>query len=122
MTRSSRLRHSLPVVAGLALAMVLAACSGSTSTGGGSGASAAGAGSAPVDTSAKVTLTWWTGQQSDAEKTLEGLAKEFTAAHPNVTLNVSSGAPNSPATPTRTSATRSAVGPPSWGTPARPST
>ena len=98
MTRSVRApRQLLPLAAGLAAALILAACSGGSSAGtgsGGAGASSAAAGSAPVDTSAKVTLTWWTGQQSDAEKTLEGLAKEFTAAHPNVTLNVSSGAPN----------------------------
>ena len=37
-------------------------------------------------------LTWWTGQSADAEKLLESLAKEFTTAHPNVKLNVSSGA------------------------------
>ena len=47
----------------------------------------------PADPAAPVTITWWTGQAADAEARLEGLAKEFTAAHPNVTINVSSGAP-----------------------------
>jgi len=44
------------------------------------------------DPNAKVTLTWWTGQSAEAQKILEGLAKEYQALHPNVTLNVSSGA------------------------------
>lgn len=44
------------------------------------------------DPSAKVTLTWWTGQSAEAQNILEGLAKEYQALHPNVTLNVSSGA------------------------------
>jgi multiple sugar transport system substrate-binding protein len=44
------------------------------------------------DPNAKVTLTWWTGQSAEAESILEGLAKEYQALHPNVTLNVSGGA------------------------------
>jgi multiple sugar transport system substrate-binding protein len=46
-----------------------------------------------LDKSAPVTLTWWTGQAREAETILEKLAKEFHADHPNVTINVSSGAP-----------------------------
>ncbi|MFG1706649.1 ABC transporter substrate-binding protein [Nonomuraea sp. M3C6] len=59
---------------------------------------AAGCGGSPeqgartADPQAKVTLTWWTGQTTDAEKILEGLAAKFTQAHPNVTIDVSSGA------------------------------
>ena len=69
-------------------ASVLAACSG------GSAAPAGGtAPASPTDTSAPVKLTWWTGQTSDGEKLLESLAKEFSGLHPNVTLDVSSGAP-----------------------------
>ncbi|SDK30249.1 ABC transporter substrate-binding protein [Nonomuraea jiangxiensis] len=49
-------------------------------------------GAKTVDPQAKVQLTWWTGQTTDAEKILEGLAAEFTRAHPNVTIDVSSGA------------------------------
>lgn len=49
-------------------------------------------GAKTVDPQAKVKLTWWTGQQADAEKILEGLAAEFTKQHPNVTIEVSSGA------------------------------
>lgn len=45
------------------------------------------------DHSAPVTLTWWTGQADQPEQLLEKLAKEFEAAHPNVTIDVSSGAP-----------------------------
>jgi multiple sugar transport system substrate-binding protein len=44
------------------------------------------------DPNAKVTLTWWTGQSAEAQSILEGLAKEYQALHPNVTLNVSGGA------------------------------
>src|SRR5262245_22734080 len=45
------------------------------------------------DPTAAVSITWWTGQTADAETLAENLAKEYHAAHPNVTLNVSSGAP-----------------------------
>jgi multiple sugar transport system substrate-binding protein len=44
------------------------------------------------DPNATVTITWWTGQTAEAETLLENLAKEYHAQHPNVTLNVSSGA------------------------------
>ena len=46
---------------------------------------------APTDKNAPVTLTWWTGQFADAQKTLEGIAAEFSAKHPNVTIKLSSG-------------------------------
>lgn len=45
------------------------------------------------DPKAPVTITWWTGQTADAEALAEQLAKEYQTAHPNVTLNISSGAP-----------------------------
>ncbi|MEV1001041.1 ABC transporter substrate-binding protein [Nonomuraea sp. NPDC050202] len=45
-----------------------------------------------VDPQAKVKLTWWSGQTSDAQKILEGLAAKFTQQHPNVTIEVTSGA------------------------------
>lgn len=47
---------------------------------------------AAVSTDAPVTITWWTGQNDAAEKLLESLAAEFSKAHPNVTIKVSSGA------------------------------
>lgn len=45
-----------------------------------------------LDPEADVTLTWWTGQADEAEKILEGLAAEFEKEHPNVTIDISSGA------------------------------
>ena len=65
--------------------LVVSACAG-----GGSGSS--GGGGAAVDPAAPVTLTWWTGQEAEAQAILEGLAKEFHTQHPNVTINVSPGA------------------------------
>ncbi len=47
---------------------------------------------AAVDTTAPVTLTWWTGQSDEAEKILEGMAAEFHQLHPNVTIDTSAGA------------------------------
>lgn len=46
------------------------------------------------DPDADVTLTWWTGQADQAQTILEGLADEFEDQHPNVTIEVSSGAPS----------------------------
>jgi multiple sugar transport system substrate-binding protein len=40
----------------------------------------------------KVTITWWTGQADEGEQILEGLAKDYESQHPNVTIDVSSGA------------------------------
>ena len=67
--------------------LVLSACAG-----GGSGNSGGGGAGAAVDPAAPVTLTWWTGQEAEAQAILEGLAKEFHTQHPNVTVNVSPGA------------------------------
>lgn len=80
--RTNTARKVLPtiVIAGLAAAAL-------------NGCSSPQAASGPVDTKAPVTLTWWTGQADKPEQLLEGLAKEFHAAHPNVTIKVSSGAP-----------------------------
>ncbi|SDB90552.1 carbohydrate ABC transporter substrate-binding protein, CUT1 family [Sanguibacter gelidistatuariae] len=82
----SRSRHLRPATT-VALATVVAlttltACSSSSP------------GVTTLDTSADVTLTWWTGQADQAQTILEGLADEFEAAHPNVTIKVSSGAPS----------------------------
>jgi multiple sugar transport system substrate-binding protein len=71
------------LIAGLAgSTLALTACSGGSS----------GGASAPLNTSAPVTLTWWTGQSADQEKVAEDLAKQFSAAHPNVKMQVSAGA------------------------------
>ena len=68
----------------LAVVLVLSACSGGSTSTPPSGR--------PIDTAAPVKLTWWTGQEAEAQKALDGLAKSFTAQHPNVTIDVSSGA------------------------------
>lgn len=45
-----------------------------------------------LDPNAKVTITWWHGQNDQAAKLLDGLAKEYMNDHPNVTIKASSGA------------------------------
>lgn len=57
----------------------------------GSGSPAA---STTLDPEADTTITWWTGQAEQAQTILEGLADEFESEHPNVTIDVSSGAPS----------------------------
>lgn len=49
-------------------------------------------GATELDTDADVTITWWTGQTDAAQTILEGLAAEFEEEHPNVTIDISSGA------------------------------
>jgi multiple sugar transport system substrate-binding protein len=80
------MRQRIPRVAAILLATSLIAIAGC------SGPDASPGTSAAIDENAAVSLTWWTGQSDEAEKLLEGLAAEFHALHPNVTLNVSSGA------------------------------
>lgn len=63
----------------VATAVALAGCAG-------------GQGATELDKSAKVSLTMWTGQTEEAQKLLEGLAKEFEKDHPNVSIDVSPGA------------------------------
>ncbi|MDA4893800.1 ABC transporter substrate-binding protein [Streptomyces sp. MS2A] len=82
---SSRGRVLGRVAAGtlaLALGVTLSACS---------------TGPAPatkLDPDADVTITWWTGQADQAQTILKGLAEEFEKEHPNVTIEMSSGAPS----------------------------
>jgi multiple sugar transport system substrate-binding protein len=47
----------------------------------------------PVDTTKPTTITIWTGQDVAPEKLLEGLAAKFHQLHPNVTIDMSPGAP-----------------------------
>lgn len=61
--------------------LLLAGCAGST-------------GATTLDEKADVKLTFWTGQADQAETILEGLAADFEKLHPNVTIDVSSGAPS----------------------------
>lgn len=47
-----------------------------------------------LDENADVTITYWTGQADQAQTILEGLVAEFEDEHPNVTIDISSGAPS----------------------------
>jgi multiple sugar transport system substrate-binding protein len=67
--------------------LFLGACMGGSGDDNGKDAAAG------YDPSAAVTLTWWTGQTSEAEKVAEKLAAEYHTAHPNVTIKTSAGAP-----------------------------
>lgn len=49
-------------------------------------------GAQTLDPEADVKLTWWTGQDAEANDMLKGLAQEFEEAHPNVDIEVSPGA------------------------------
>lgn len=72
---------ALAAVAAAALAVSAAGCSSAAHS------------SAPLDTTKPTTITVWTGQDVAPEKLLEGLAAKFHAAHPNVTIDISPGAP-----------------------------
>lgn len=78
----SRPIRMIPIVAALALA---AAC-------GGTSAPETNTDVGELDPDAKVTITWWHGQEVDAAKLLDGLAAEYMEDHPNVTIEGSSGA------------------------------
>lgn len=79
---TARGRGAAGAAALLATTALLASCS--------SGAQ----GATTLDKDADVTLTWWTGQADQAQTILTGLAEEFEQEHPNVTIEVSSGAPS----------------------------
>lgn len=49
-------------------------------------------GATVLDTAAPVRLTMWSGQSDEAAKLLQGLVDEYEDAHPNVTIDMSSGA------------------------------
>ncbi len=80
-TTSRYLRVAGSVLATVALVAGLAGCSNSQ-------------GATTLDKDAQVTLTIWTGQEEAPEKMLEGLAETFMKAHPNVTIDMSPGAPS----------------------------
>lgn len=75
-------RTALAAVVALTAAGALTACSSTPQ------------GATTLDEEADVTLTWWTGQADQAQTILEGLAADFEDEHPNVTIEVSSGAPS----------------------------
>ena len=79
-TRSRRfLRTSAAIAAVSATVFAATACS-------------SGGGNTTLDKDADVTVTWWTGQDDEAQQLLVGLAEEFHELHPNVTIDASSGA------------------------------
>jgi multiple sugar transport system substrate-binding protein len=83
-TRDSR---RTTIIAGLTgIALMLGAC------GGGSKADTGKDAADGYDPAAQTTITWWTGQSTDAEKAAEDLAAEYMKAHPNVTIKTSVGA------------------------------
>ncbi|GIE85962.1 ABC transporter substrate-binding protein [Actinoplanes regularis] len=74
------------LIGGSAALLLLTACMGGTAAPDKDAA-------AGWDPDAAVEITWWTGQTEEAEKVAERLAAEYHAAHPNVTIRTSSGAP-----------------------------
>lgn len=76
-TRSTVRNAVVAVAAGTTL--LLAGCTGQQ-------------GATELDPEADVSITWWTGQADEAQSLLEGLAAEFEELHPNVTVDISSGA------------------------------
>jgi multiple sugar transport system substrate-binding protein len=84
-TRADRRTRLLAGLAGVTL--LLGACSGGGKPAGGGKDAAEG-----YDPNAQVTLTWWTGQTTEAEQAAEQLAAEYSKAHPNVTIKTSAGA------------------------------
>ena len=70
---------------GAAALLLLAAC-------GGGGAPKTPTTVGSLDPDAKVTITWWHGQNAEAAALLEGLADDYVKDHPNVTIEASSGA------------------------------
>ncbi|WP_423464930.1 ABC transporter substrate-binding protein [Promicromonospora sp. MS192] len=80
--RTTRGRGALGAASLLVATALLTSCSSGTQ------------GATTLDKDADVTLTWWTGQADQAQTILTGLAEEFEQEHPNVTIEVSSGAPS----------------------------
>ncbi|MBL0885513.1 ABC transporter substrate-binding protein [Myceligenerans indicum] len=80
--RTARGRGALGAATLLVTTALLASCSSGVQ------------GATTLDKDADVTLTWWTGQADQAQTILTGLAEEFEKDHPNVTIEVSSGAPS----------------------------
>lgn len=78
-TKARRAIRLTGLIAAASVAVALAGCSGSQ-------------GSTTLDTKAKVKIEVWSGQVDAAQTAIEGLAKEFEKAHPNVTVDLSPGA------------------------------
>jgi multiple sugar transport system substrate-binding protein len=73
------LRTGVAIATVTATAFAVTACSG-------------GGGATTLDKDADVTISWWTGQDDEAQQLLVGLADEFHELHPNVTIDASPGA------------------------------
>lgn len=73
------LRAGMAIAAVTATAFAVTACSG-------------GGGATTLDKDADVTISWWTGQDDEAQQLLVALADEFHELHPNVTIDASPGA------------------------------
>lgn len=77
-TKATSLRLTAAAV-GLAVAVAATGCGSSS-------------GSSTLNTKADVKIQMWSGQTEEAEKIIVSLAKQFHKLHPNVTVDVSSGA------------------------------
>lgn len=80
--RKPGLRRTSAIGAVVTATVLLAGCAGSSQ------------GATTLDEDADVTIKFWTGQADQAQTILEGLASEFEEEHPNVTIDISSGAPS----------------------------
>ncbi|MFG1925085.1 ABC transporter substrate-binding protein [Cryptosporangium sp. NPDC048952] len=81
-----RRRTMVSLATAVSAAVLLSACNGAMSSSDRKDAAAG------YDKKADVTLTWWTGQTPEAQKTAEQLAQQYHQAHPNVTIKTSQGA------------------------------
>ncbi|MEY9863555.1 multiple sugar transport system substrate-binding protein [Catenulispora sp. GAS73] len=79
--RTTRMLRTAAVAVTVAALSLTAACSSTSSK------------QASLDPAKPVTITVWSGQDINPEKLLEGLAQQFHTAHPNVTIDISPGAP-----------------------------
>jgi multiple sugar transport system substrate-binding protein len=86
MHRSPVNRRRVLTAAALALILLTSACSGGKAIDQNKDAAKG------YDPNADVSITWWTGQDSEAEALSEKLAREFHASHPHITINTSAGA------------------------------
>lgn len=77
--------HALTAALAAVALTALAACSSDPSNGPSTSVQT-------LDPDAEVSITWWTGQETDANELLQKLADEYTTDHPNVTIDLSAGA------------------------------
>lgn len=91
MTAPRRTRRTVLALAAVT-SMALAGCAGTDPEPTASGPTASATPLTAEDPNAPVELTWWTGQESDAQAILDQKVADFTAQHPNVTIRSSSGA------------------------------